>query len=90
MSVACKTRGLRPGWAVVFNHPLLGNKRIHRGLSTRSEVEADLIVFQLNLILKDTELQKLSIEEASKKFYFKTVEVFYGERPITEAAEQNS
>jgi len=56
---ATKTRSGRPGWSVIFRHPLRRDPRgkpglkIRRGLNTTDDKEADRQVEQLNLLLSD-------------------------------------
>jgi hypothetical protein len=56
---ATKTRSGRPGWSVIFRHPLRRDTRgkpglkIRRGLDTQSDSEADALVAQINVLLSD-------------------------------------
>lgn len=56
---ASKTRSSRPGWSVIFRHPLRFDSRnrrglkVRRGLGTDDETKADLLVAQLNELLSN-------------------------------------
>ena len=56
---ATKTRSGRPGWSVIFRHPLRRDGRgkpglkIRRGLNTTDDQEADELVAQLQRLLSD-------------------------------------
>jgi hypothetical protein len=56
---AAKTRSSRPGWSVIFRHPLRRDVRgkvglkIRRGLNTTDDQKADELVAQLNVLLAD-------------------------------------
>ena len=56
---ATKTRSDRPGWSVIFRHPLRRDARgkpglkIRRGLNTTDDAQADELVAQLNILLAD-------------------------------------
>lgn len=56
---ATKTRSGRPGWSVIFRHPLRRDPRgktglkIRRGLNTVDDAQADELVAQLNALLGD-------------------------------------
>ena len=56
---ATKTRSGRPGWSVIFRHPLRRDLRdkpglkIRRGLNTTDDAQADELVRQLNTLLSD-------------------------------------
>jgi energy-coupling factor transporter ATP-binding protein EcfA2 len=56
---ATKTRSGRPGWSVIFRHPLRRDARgkhglkIRRGLNTTDDAQADELVRQLNTLLSD-------------------------------------
>jgi hypothetical protein len=56
---ATKTRSARPGWSVIFRHPLRRDARgkpglkIRRGLNTTDDQEADKLVDQLKMLLSD-------------------------------------
>ena len=56
---ATKTRSGRPGWSVIFRHPLRRDARgkpglkIRRGLNTTDDGQADEYVAQLNRLLSD-------------------------------------
>jgi hypothetical protein len=56
---ATKTRSGRPGWSVIFRHPLRRDARakpglkIRRGLNTTDDAQADELVAQLNILLGD-------------------------------------
>jgi hypothetical protein len=56
---ATKTRSGRPGWSVIFRHPLRRDARgksglkIRRGLNTTEDQKADELVGQLNALLAD-------------------------------------
>jgi energy-coupling factor transporter ATP-binding protein EcfA2 len=56
---ATKTRSARPGWSVIFRHPLRRDIRgkpglkIRRGLNTTNDQEADDLVAQLQRLLSD-------------------------------------
>ena len=56
---AVKTRSGRPGWSVIFSHPLRRDARgklglkIRRGLDTTDDQRADELVGQLNQLLSD-------------------------------------
>lgn len=56
---ASKTRSSRPGWSVIFRHPLRRDGRgrlglkVRRGLGTADEAIADQLVGQLNELLHD-------------------------------------
>jgi hypothetical protein len=57
--LATKTRSSRPGWSVIFRHPLRRDSRgkpglkVRRGLDTTSDQEADTLVAELNTLLSD-------------------------------------
>src|SRR5690349_17689807 len=57
--VATKTRSSRPGWSVIFRHPLRRDTRgkpglkVRRGLNTTIDHEADSLVAELNSLLSD-------------------------------------
>jgi hypothetical protein len=57
--VATKTRSSRPGWSVIFRHPLRRDSRgkpglkVRRGLNTTDDHDADALVGQLNTLLSD-------------------------------------
>jgi hypothetical protein len=56
---ATKTRSSRPGWSVIFRHPLRRDTRaklglkVRRGLNTTDDYEADELVAELNTLLSD-------------------------------------
>jgi energy-coupling factor transporter ATP-binding protein EcfA2 len=56
---ATKTRSGRPGWSVIFRHPLRRDARgkaglkVRRGLNTTDDNRADELVAQLNALLAD-------------------------------------
>ena len=56
---ATKTRSGRPGWSVIFRHPLRRDPRgklglkIRRGLHTNNDETADELVAELNTLLAD-------------------------------------
>lgn len=56
---ATKTRSNRPGWSVIFRHPMRTDSRgqrglkVRRGLGTSDDTEADQLVSQLNELLSD-------------------------------------
>lgn len=56
---ATKTRSDRPGWSVIFRHPLRRDARgklglkVRRGLNTTDDLQADELVRQLNALLSD-------------------------------------
>ena len=56
---ATKTRSGRPGWSVIFGHPLRRDARgkfglkIRRGLNTNDDERADELVSELNTLLSD-------------------------------------
>jgi len=56
---ATKTRSGRPGWSVIFRHPLRRDARlkpglkVRRGLNTADDEQADALVAQLNALLSD-------------------------------------
>ena len=56
---ATKTRSGRPGWSVIFRHPLRRDARgkpglkIRRGLNTTNDAQADELIEQLNILLAD-------------------------------------
>jgi len=56
---ATKTRSGRPGWSVIFRHPLRRDTRgkaglkVRRGLDTTDDARADELVGQLNALLGD-------------------------------------
>jgi hypothetical protein len=58
-SRASKTRSNRPGWSVIFRHPVRTDSRglrglkVRRGLGTADDAEADRLVAQLNELLED-------------------------------------
>lgn len=74
----------REGWCAIFYHPLRLDTRgqptrIRRGLSTRDEAEAELLVSQLNKLLQDDSYWKISAKErASKIFDNRIISIFYG------------
>jgi hypothetical protein len=57
--LATKTRSSRPGWSVIFRHPLRRDTRgkpglkVRRGLNTTDDEEADALVAELNKLLSD-------------------------------------
>jgi len=56
---ATKTRSGRPGWSVIFRHPMRRDARgkpglkVRRGLNTSNDAEADALVGQLKKLLQD-------------------------------------
>ncbi len=56
---ATKTRSGRPGWSVIFRHPLRHDARgkpglkVRRGLNTTDDREADAMVEQIKTLLRD-------------------------------------
>ncbi len=56
---AAKTRSNRPGWSVIFRHPVRTDSRgnwglkVRKGLGTSDEAVADQLVGQLNELLQD-------------------------------------
>ena len=75
----------RDGWAVIFRHPARPDRgtgrpglRVHRGLSTSDETEADSLVAELNEILSSPELwQPTARSTASARFDDRVVAIFY-------------
>lgn len=81
---ASKNRGQgREAWCVTFQHPLRRSEdghpvRIRRGLGTKDESEADLLVGQLNQVLSDESYWALSARErAMREFNSRVIEIFY-------------
>ena len=83
---ASKSRSNRPGWSVTFRHPLrkdargkLG-RRVRRGLGTTDDAEAERLVAQMNVLLKDETWWHASKRiEATLKFSAPIVAAFYDE-----------
>lgn len=74
----------RTGWCVIFRHPVCKSPngrqqlRVRRGLGTRDETEAEMLVGQLNEILADPNYwNPTSKEKAEAKFEPRIVAAFY-------------
>src|SRR5688572_15448061 len=74
----------RSGWCVIFRHPTCmtpdGKQklRVRRGLGTRDEAEAQLLVNQLNEILADEDHWNLTSRiKAEAKYHKQIVAAFY-------------
>ena len=81
---ATKTRSSRPGWSVTFRHPRRTDSRgklglkVRRGLGTADEVEADILVEQLNELLNEQAWWSIDRRrEAEMKFNDVVVSVFF-------------
>ncbi len=81
---ATKTRSSRPGWSVIFPHPVRSDARgksglkVRRGLGTRDDAEADRLVEQLNMLLADQAWWSLDRRaDASRQFDSIVVAAFY-------------
>jgi len=65
----------RPGWNVIFKHPLLKNnvgqpgRRVRRGLDTTVIEEAEVLVGQLNDILSDNSFWSLSQKDRASQLF---------------------
>lgn len=75
----------RESWSVIFRHPARidlssgkTGRRIRRGLGTSDEVEASLLVDQLNQILKAPELWEVTAKQSALgRFDARVVDIFY-------------
>ena len=82
---ASKTRSQdRPGWSVIFSHPLRTDTRgksglkVRRGLGTKDDAEADRLVEQLNTLLGDSSWWSLDRRtEAEQRFDGTVVKAFF-------------
>ena len=76
----------RPGWSVIFRHPLRNDARgkpglrMRRGLGTTDESEAEQLVVEMNTLLTDrTWWNANKRADAERKFSKVIVDAFYGE-----------
>ena len=83
---ASKSQTNRPGWSVSFRHPLRNDARgkpglkMRRGLGTTDEAEADQLVAEMNVLLKDpTWWNANKRADAERKFSKPIVDAFYDE-----------
>jgi len=81
---ATKTRSGRPGWSIIFRHPLRRDARgkaglkIRRGLNTTDDREADELVAQLNTLLSDRQWWSLDRRiDAEREFAPQVVSAFF-------------
>ena len=81
---ATKTRSSRPGWSVTFRHPRRTDSRgklglkVRRGLGTTDEVEADVLVEQLNDLLSEQAWWSIDRRpEAELKFSDVVISAFF-------------
>ena len=81
---ATKTRSGRPGWSVIFRHPLRRDTRgkpglkIRRGLNTTDNREADRLVEQLKTLLTDRKWWSADRRgEAEREFAQPIVSAFF-------------
>jgi hypothetical protein len=81
---ATKTRSNRPGWSVIFRHPLRRDPRgkpglkIRRGLNTTDDKHADELVAQLNQLLGDRSWWSADRrDEAEREFAPQIVSAFF-------------
>jgi hypothetical protein len=81
---ASKTRSGRPGWSVIFRHPLRRDARgkpglkIRRGLNTTDDHEADRLVEQLKTLLSDRKWWSADRRgEAEREFAPPVVSAFF-------------
>ncbi len=82
---ASKTRSQdRPGWSVIFSHPLRTDTRgksglkVRRGLGTKDDAEADRLVDQLNILLGAPSWWSLDRRaEAEQQFDSAVVKAFF-------------
>jgi|GEM_PF-3273499 len=85
----------RLGWCILFRHPLYRDMRnrsvrVRKGLSTRDESEADMLVSQMNRLLQDESYwTKSSRERASQEFDPRVVAIFYDFGEATAANSRN-
>lgn len=86
----------RKAWLVEFRHPLRNDtsnkpgKKTRKGLGTDDEKEANHLVDQLNLLLRNEALWSLGAKaQALQQYDARVVEIFYGEiEPRTVSARQ--
>lgn len=81
---ATKTRSARPGWSVIFRHPLRRDARgklglkVRRGLNTSDDQQADEMVNQLNALLSDRRWWSADRRsEAEREFAPQIVSAFF-------------
>jgi len=81
---ATKTRSGRPGWSVIFRHPLRRDARgkpglkIRRGLNTTDDHQADELVAQLKILLSDRKWWSADRRgEAAREFAPQIVAAFF-------------
>ncbi len=81
---ATKTRSNRPGWSVIFRHPLRRDTRgkaglkVRRGLDTTDDARADELVGQLNALLGDRRWWSADRRaDAEREFAALVVSAFY-------------
>jgi len=81
---ATKTRSDRPGWSIIFRHPLRRDARgkpglkIRRGLNTTDDKEADRLVEQLKVLLSDRRWWSADRRaEAEREFAPQIVSAFF-------------
>ncbi len=73
----------RPGFLVEYRHPGVPDRhgygrKVTRGLKTRDQNDAEVVLADLNKILADKNLHELGARKlASARFHAKAVEVFY-------------
>ena len=83
---ASKTRTNRPGWSVIFRHPVRMDAKgkpglkVRRGLGTTDDDEAERLVAQLNALLSDDSWWSAELRrEAERSFDPVVVGIFYDE-----------
>ena len=83
---ASKSRSNRPGWSVSFRHPLRSDAqgkpglRIRRGLGTTDDAEADVLVEEMNTLLRDRTWWNANRRaDAERTFSKAIVDAFYDE-----------
>ena len=86
---ASKTRTNRPGWSVIFRHPVRTDTRgkpglkVRRGLGTTEDDEAERLVEQLNVLLSDDSWWSIERRpEASRNFDPVVVDIFYDDMEV--------
>ncbi len=81
---ATKTRSNRPGWSITFRHPLRQDTqgrnglKVRRGLGTDDADEADVMVAQMNELLREPSWWNVTRRlEAEKRFAVPIVRAFF-------------
>ncbi len=73
----------REGWCVIFQHPLRKNQqgkplRMRKGLGTKEEPEADILIGQMNTLLEDKSYWSLAARaKAAREFHPRVVSIFF-------------